>query len=83
MKGKEMSNFTKTEECLYGFLMGTAVLVVAMAFGLLWAFPVKWCWNATMPYLFALPVLSWGKAWCLMFLASILLKSHLIERTKK
>jgi hypothetical protein len=78
-----MAEYRKTEECFYGFLMGTAVLIIAMAFGLLWSFPVKWTWNATMPYLFALPTITWGKAWCLGFLSSILLKSHLIERTKK
>jgi len=78
-----MAEYKKTEACIYGFLMGTCVLIVAMGFGLLWAFPVKWCWNATMPYLFAFPVITWGKAWCLTFLSVMFFKSSLIERVKK
>ena len=55
-----------------------AVLVVIMAtagIGLLMAFPIKWTWNVTMPYLFALPTITWGKAWCINFLCACLLKS--------
>ena len=48
------------------------VIVLAAAMGLLLAFPVKWTWNATMPYLFNLPAITWGKAWCLYFLAHCL-----------
>ena len=43
--------------------------------GLLLAWPIKWTWNATMPYLFGWPVITWGKAWCLHFLAGCLIKS--------
>jgi len=46
--------------------------------GLLLAFPIKWTWNATMPYLFSLPTITWGKAWCLNFLTGCLIKTHLI-----
>ena len=43
--------------------------------GLLLAFPIKWTWNTTMPYLFALPTITWGKAWCLNFLCGCLIKA--------
>ncbi len=39
---------------------------------LLLAFPLKWCWNGVMPYLFGLPTLTWGKAWCLWFMARLI-----------
>jgi len=64
----------KMEKLLKGFLMAWGALALLMAVNLLMAFPVKWTWNATMPYLFALPALTWGKAWCLTFLASVLVK---------
>jgi hypothetical protein len=50
-------------------------IAVAAGVGLLMAFPIKWCWNATMPYIFALPTITWGKAWCLNFLSGCLIKS--------
>lgn len=51
------------------------IAVFAAGLGLLLAWPIKWTWNATMPYLFALPTITWGKAWCLNFLAGCLLKT--------
>lgn len=39
------------------------------------AFPVKWCWNYAVVTTFGLPAITWGKAWCLSFLASTLIKS--------
>ncbi len=58
-------------------IMGCVIgmFVFAAGFGLLMAFPIKWTWNAVMPYLFNLPLLTWGKAWCVMFLSGSLLKS--------
>ena len=50
------------------------VLVLVIALGLVMAFPVKWCWNVTMPYIFSLPAISWGQAWCLSFLATVFFK---------
>lgn len=59
--------------------LAIGVIAVAAGLGLLMAFPIKWTWNATMPYLFGLPVLTWGKAWCLHFLAVCLWKSSNIK----
>ena len=57
-------------------------IAIAAAVGLLMAFPVKWTWNATMPYLFSWPVLTWGKAWCLNFLCGVLFRSRITSPSK-
>ena len=51
------------------------VVIGLLIVSVLLALPVKWAWNVTMPYLFSLPVITAGKAWCLMFLSQMLLKS--------
>ena len=51
---------------VFFFLAGISLLV---------AFPVKWCWNYAVVPTFGLPLINWGKAWCLMFLALVLIKS--------
>lgn len=56
-------------------IVGISAVAIIAGVALLIAFPVKWTWNATMPYLFALPTLTWGKAWCLHFLCDCLIKS--------
>ena len=60
---------------IVGALAVVGVLVFAAVFGILFAFPIKWCWNYTMPVIFGLPVISWGQAWCLYFLSNMLIKS--------
>jgi hypothetical protein len=53
-------------------------LVVTIAgVGLLMAFPIMWCWNYTLPVLFGIKCITWGQAWCLHFLAGMLIKSTL------
>jgi hypothetical protein len=52
-----------------------AMLAVAAGISVLLAFPVKWCWNYTMPYIFKLPEIGWGHAWCLVFLAGTFFKA--------
>ena len=76
---------TIPEKVFYGMGMWLTMLVCSAAIGLLLALPIKWTWNETMPYLFALPTITWGKAWCLNFLTGCLIKSSLIEgkKTKK
>ena len=59
------------------------ILVVALAISLLLTFPVMWTWNAVIPYLFGLQTLTWGKAWCLLFLSGCLIKSTSYKTTKK
>lgn len=62
------------------FITAVGVIVIAVcliaAFGLLWAFPIKWTWNYLMAGVFGLPTLTWGQAWCLYFLAANLIRGH-------
>ena len=62
---------------LIASVLGTVILlvIIALAISLLLAFPVMWTWNAVIPYLFGLQTLTWGKAWCLLFLSGCLIKS--------
>jgi hypothetical protein len=66
-------------------VVGLAVIAAAAIAGIsiLMAFPIKWTWNAVMPYLFSLPTLTWGKAWCVSFLCGSLLKPHNIGGSAK
>ncbi len=67
--------------------LGIFVVVVTIGLiagvGLAIAWPIKWTWNVVMPYLFGLPVITWGKAWCLYFLAGCLIKTSQTNTTKK
>ena len=63
------------ENVIERFFEWLALTITIAAFGLLFALPIKWTWNVTMPYLFGLPTLTWGKAWCLYFLSNHLFKS--------
>jgi len=58
--------------------VGTIVVGVAVVagFGLALAFPIKWCWNYAIPHIFGLPSISWGQAWCLLFLAGMFFKPN-------
>ena len=59
---------------IVNFLMVIVTLFFMGAFGLLLAWPIKWTWNFIMPYIFGLPTITWGKAWCLNFLSGCLIK---------
>ena len=54
-------------------VIGAVAVVLGLATFM--AFPIKWTWNYVMPYLFELKAITFGQAWCLMFLASSLVKS--------
>lgn len=53
------------------------IIVLAAVIGLAMAFPIMWCWNYAIVSIFGLPSITWGKAWCLSFLANCLIKSTL------
>lgn len=55
---------------------GVAFLSVVMAF------PIKWCWNATMPGLFHLAEIGVVQAWCLTFMGSSFFKAHVNLKCK-
>jgi len=63
-------------------VLGVTAIAVIAALGLLWAFPIKWTWNATIPPIFALPTITWGKAWCLNFLCGCLIKASQTNNNK-
>jgi hypothetical protein len=71
------------EEWIKIILAGIGVITVIAVVGLLLAFPVKWCWNYTMPYLFELKTITWGQAWCLNFLAGCLVRSTQTNNNSK
>ena len=61
-------------------VVGTVAMLALIGLGL--AFPLKWCWNYVMPYLFGLGKITWGQAWCLHFIAGMLIKSSLTTKSK-
>ncbi len=64
-------------------LYGTVLFIILAVLNLLLAFPLMWTWNYVIPYLFHLPDLTWSRAWCLMFVAGIIIKSDLITQGTK
>lgn len=52
------------------------IIAIAAGIGLLMAFPVMWCWNYAVVAIWKLPTITWGQAWCINFLAHILIKSQ-------
>jgi len=58
------------------------IIVMAAGFGLILAFPIMWCWNYVMPYLFEFKTITWGQAWCLNFLAHLLVKASQTNNNK-
>ena len=70
------------EKVFIGLAALVGVIAITAGFGLLMAFPIKWTWNATMPYLFSLPALTWGKAWCLNFLCGMLFRTTVTNNNK-
>ena len=69
VKGEKMSQ--ESEKVIAKIVTGIGVTIVMVfviaGIGLLLAFPIKWTWNATMPYLL--------EAWCLNFLCGCLIKA--------
>jgi len=63
-------------------LLSKIVALIGMAFilSVFFAYPVMWCWNAVVPMIWQLPAITAGQAWCLMFLAKVLLKSDTVMK---
>lgn len=68
-----------------GRLVVGVLMIVAMAllFGVLFAFSVKWLWNDVIVGIFHLRQITTGEAWELMVLCSILFKSSSTSSSKK
>ncbi len=50
-------------------------IIVAIIVGLIMAFPIMWCWNYSIVFIFNLPEITWGRAWCLAFLFNQFIRS--------
>jgi len=64
------------EKVIAGLLVTFGVGVLAFALGVVFAFPVMWAWNHTIPSVFGLREISFIDAWCLNFLAGMFFKSQ-------
>lgn len=49
-----------------------AVVVGILLLALLFAVPIMWLWDYTMPYLFKVPEITLGRAFCLALLCKML-----------
>ena len=71
-------------EAMFRVLAGGLIAIAVIVFlAMVSAFPVKWCWNATMPELFHLPEIGAVKAFCLVWLAGAFFKASAASPTKK
>jgi hypothetical protein len=78
-----MNTQEKVGKAVIEALMRLLVISITITIGLLLAFPIKWTWNITMPYIFNLPLITWGKSWCLFFLSNCLIKGWPRTNEKK
>jgi len=69
-----MNNYEKIGKAVIIIGLHLMVILIMSILGLLIAFPIKWTWNFTTPYLFNWPMITWGKAWCLFFLSNSLIR---------
>jgi len=63
------------EKIIAVILMSIGAIVIVASIGLLFAFPIMWCWNYTLPTLFGIKTITWSQAFCLNFLCGCLIKS--------
>jgi len=56
-------------------ILFVATLALTAGILLFMAFPVTWCWNYAVVPTFHARAISWGEAWCLLFLALVFVKS--------
>jgi len=69
-----MNNYEKIGKAIVNAGIQSIKILIVSVLGLLLAFPIKWTWNFVIPYLFGLPLITWGKAWCLLFISNSLIK---------
>ena len=56
-------------------------LFVAFGVSVIFALPVKWLWNSTLPELFGFKMIGVWMAWKLAFLSALLFKSFSVSST--
>jgi hypothetical protein len=65
------------------FVAGTAVLAAGVALiAMLIGFPIKWVWNAVMPDVFGLPVITFWQAVLLYLVANLIFPSSMVTSDK-
>lgn len=80
---KNLNNKKKSMNDNYRkFFFALMLIIISAILGLIWAFPIMWCWNFAMIPIFKLPAITWGQAWCLHMLSLWLVKSSLYEVKK-
>lgn len=66
----------EVSEIIGGFILFTVIVtVLAIGLSFVFAWPVMWLWNSTLPALFGLKVITYWQAWRLSLLSALLLKS--------
>lgn len=64
-------------------MWGCGFMIALFLLAFLFALPIKWLWNATLPELFNAPEITYGKALLLYWLSGLLVKSPIIQRNNK
>jgi heme/copper-type cytochrome/quinol oxidase subunit 4 len=71
------------ETVVKGFFVAFVVSIMVGLFSFIIAYPVKWCWNMTMPHIFGLPTIGYWQAFFLYFLCGILIRHKSTETKEK
>ena len=70
------------DKIIAAILAVIGIIVLAASVSLLLAFPVMLCWNYAVVVTFGLPKITWGTAWCLMFLFHLFFKVNNVTVNK-
>lgn len=82
MNESEKMKMNASEKLLAGFGAAAAGFALIFAMCALTAYPLKWCWNYTMPFLFHLPEIGALHGFCLSLLGSYLFKAKVDLKCK-
>lgn len=69
-------------DAAYKFGFNILMYLLIAGLNLLLAFPFKWCWNYTLPWMFKFPYIEWGHAFCLLWVLAHL-RTAIVDREKK
>lgn len=67
------------EKILYNTFLIIVAIFLSLLWNLLWAFPLMWAWNYTIPYIFGLPVIGWLHSFLLLFILESLWKLRILH----
>ena len=88
MFGNVIKNIGKVAVALIIRVLGLSVtLFPSFLANIMWSilcgFPLMFCWNVVMPYLFFLPSIGYFRAICLAFMLSMFLSKNTVTVRKK